>query len=492
MIHFIDIETGNIFDGHQPYCFWFDEGQSVGLNYVKQICFLSDKKEVKVRPSGIFKLLNLNPNSKTGLMAQETTTINDFEYKNLEDLVVTTPEYSSFGYVQRGLCVHMIYVLASSQDAGQFQEPLVIDGEEFLIGADFYNENELLKSNLENIGFEVPDTIQKAIYEQDIKEESRNNILLNRKYKELLLEYKNILMNKGSYNSLINSLNWFEYGDLVKLQEYWKVPEKDVYLRSDLTNFLTESMRDMLNYNIKTTYIGLYLALNKIKFDENGHLIYEDIPSTKVTVDGVDIFSAKLNRGLQRENRKANRMFQVGNSSVFVQDDKLSTDDKNLGEVTGSGSNWLRLDNLNILPEPIPQLEQVVTIYNKEELALKMALLGNFFATYFMPIHLDLIHSTIENIVFTNTIKMIDFNLFSRVDYIDSTQSFYSNIDSSKLYYLDNVSVGVDYYMDFVNRDLEGKTKYSDVEILGVEYLNKVRYASPDGVSTKFLPTFYS
>lgn len=177
---------------------------------------------------------------------------------------------------------------------------------------------------------------------------------------------------------------------------------------------------------------------------------------------------------------------------MFVQDDKLSTDDKNLGGVTGSGSNWLRLDNLNILPEPIPQLEQVVTIYNKEELALKMALLGNFFATYFMPIHLDLIHSTIENIVFTNTIKMIDFNLFSRVDYIDSTQSFYSNIDSSKLYYLDNVSVGVDYYMDFVNRDLEGKTKYSDVEILGVEYLNKVKYVSPDGKTDKFLPTFYS
>lgn len=491
MIHFIDIETGNIFDGHQPYCFWFDEGQSVGLNYVKQICFLSDKKEVKVRPSGIFKLLNLNPNSKAGLMAQETTTINDFEYKNLEDLVVTTPEYSSFGYVQRGLCVHMIYVLASSQDAGQFQEPLVIDGEEFLVGADFYNENELLKSNLENIGFEVPDTIQKAIYEQDIKEESRNNILLNRKYKELLIEYKNILMNKGSYNSLVNSLNWFEYGDLVKLQEYWKVPEKDVYLRSDLTNFLTESMRDMLNYNIKTTYIGLYLALNKIKYDENGHLIYEDIPSKKTTVGGVDLFSARLNRGLQKENARANRLFQVGASNVYVQDDNLSENAKNIGGETGAGSNWRRLGDLTILPEPIPQLEYISAMYSKEELALKMALLGNFFATYFMPIHLDLIHSTIENIVFTNTIKMIDFNNRSRIDYVHDTQSFYANLDSSKLYYLDNIRTGVDYYTDFANRDLEGKN-YGDVEILGVEYLGDVKIVSPDGVNESFLPVLYS
>lgn len=61
MIHFIDIQTGNIFDGHQPYCFWFDDSQSVGLNYIKQICFVSDKSTIMVElNSDVFKLLELN------------------------------------------------------------------------------------------------------------------------------------------------------------------------------------------------------------------------------------------------------------------------------------------------------------------------------------------------------------------------------------------------------------------------------------------------
>ena len=31
---------------------------------------------------------------------------------------------------------------------------------------------------------------------------------------------------------------------------------------------------------------------------------------------------------------------------------------------------------------------------------LKMTLLGNYFSTYFMPIHLDLLYSSVENIIF--------------------------------------------------------------------------------------------
>ena len=29
MIKFIDIETGNVFEGAKPYIHWYDEGQSV-------------------------------------------------------------------------------------------------------------------------------------------------------------------------------------------------------------------------------------------------------------------------------------------------------------------------------------------------------------------------------------------------------------------------------------------------------------------------------
>ena len=42
----------------------------------------------------------------------------------------------------------MLYIVGHSNESGECVETIKIDGEEFLIGADFYNENEILKKNL--------------------------------------------------------------------------------------------------------------------------------------------------------------------------------------------------------------------------------------------------------------------------------------------------------------------------------------------------------
>jgi hypothetical protein len=42
----------------------------------------------------------------------------------------------------------MLYIVGHSDVSGECVETIKIDGEEFLIGADFYNENEILKKNL--------------------------------------------------------------------------------------------------------------------------------------------------------------------------------------------------------------------------------------------------------------------------------------------------------------------------------------------------------
>ena len=46
-----------------------------------------------------------------------------------------------------------------------------------------------------------------------------NISLLEKKFKELLVNYWDVIANKGSYKSLINSIKWFEYGDILKLRD---------------------------------------------------------------------------------------------------------------------------------------------------------------------------------------------------------------------------------------------------------------------------------
>lgn len=341
---FIDINTGTAYCGDKPYVFWFEDGQSTNINYVKTICFYCDKQSVQIScNSPIFKLLEM-------LNIYTPVQINDHSYYNLEDLKRDT--LTSTGELVGDKYVHIIYILTQSLESGEVIDTFSIDDEEYFIGADFYNINEILKSNLKNLEIEIPESVQRAIYEKDIHEESNDNILLNRKYKELLMNYMDIVGKKGSYSSLINSLNWFEWGDLVRIEEAWKLKEPlNETLRLEMLNRdIDEYMMNAMSYISKSTYIGIYCALYNIKKDE-----YDD--------------------------------------------------------------------------EGNPVLDRIATKWSLDDLCLKMTLLGNFYSTFFMPIHLDLIHSTVESWVFTNAIKLLNAGHQSRLDTINLINTIELNIE---------------------------------------------------------------
>jgi hypothetical protein len=44
MIRFVDLETGNTFDGSTPYIFWMPGEQSTNIIYSLPICFITDKQ----------------------------------------------------------------------------------------------------------------------------------------------------------------------------------------------------------------------------------------------------------------------------------------------------------------------------------------------------------------------------------------------------------------------------------------------------------------
>ena len=496
MINFIDINTGKIFEGSKPYVFYFDERQSTGINYVKKILFISDVQYVKsiIANNSIFSIIDIKQAS------------ND-SYSDLTKM--KTNELLSSGYLYNGYYIHAIYILCQSGEEGTFIDDIRFQtqtGKELLtisVGAIFQGENEALKINLSNFGFEIPDQFQKAIYETNIHEDVSDNILINRKYKELLNENINILANKGSYKSLLNSLNWFEYGDLIKIQEYWKHNELDktVLSGTELNTFVSDKLKNLLLWSSKTTYIGIYYALNNIRYI-NDKLVYNNDYNKLISaenVNGVVLLPAELNTLLANSNKNFDRILQIGENGVTIQDyENPGTSpylDSNYMASKGSNFELIKAeDKMYLLDEPIPELFDVVDKWSKEDMMLKMALLGNFYATYFMPIHLDLIHSTVENIIYTNTIKVINFNKLDRNDYIDILDSVIcTNVNNDDVFYIKETGQLEVYSITPGNTyDLIDSWEKASEIILGVDLSSRDYLMNSEEYLKKYLSQYYN
>lgn len=466
MIDFIELKDGRIFNGNPPYVFWFENGQSVNLNYVRKVCFISNYSTVYAHlDSPVFSLLKLNQNipalNDPDIPGNQAEVINSKIYMDLANLKVT--KYTSIGVKYNNFYVHMIYIMANSKDAGEIRDKFYLidkDGRfEFEVGADFYIDNELLKNEMDNFDIRIPESIQKAIYDVDVHEESNDNITLNRKYKELLMNYWDIVANKGSYNSLQNSLAWFEWGDLVRIEELWKRHHENLgdYFLENLNRELdVEFTKQFLN-NSKTTCIGLYMALYNYIRLKNGEVEYETDNGRVLGADPDFFYPSDLERmtedDIEGEDYNRTPYSEMGidgvcvGNYVYIRYVKQSDDTYKMEEVLDfsqpgemvrvpSADEDMNLHTLifqtctrsvrphYIYQEPNPRLTHINARWQYLDLCLKMSLLGNFYSTYFMPIHMDLIHSTVEHWVFTNAIKVLHANRIDKYEKIEFGKPF--------------------------------------------------------------------
>lgn len=554
MIRFIDLTTGKVFNGdvvykdngsldvNSSYIHWFDDAQSVGMTYVQKICIISDKRRLDVHidikkdeelnigssnsNNVIFKLLDVNKISPSN-----TTYMNGIPYQDIKKLY-TTDFVSYGGAYTSNYYVHMIYFVAESPAAIEAKETFNItefkeivtrttiidpytseerevenstfeplDTYDFIIGADFYDAREEMKIGVANFGLELPESVQKAIYTSNVHEDAIDNILLNRKYKELLMNSIDILGNKGSYASMSNALNWFEYPDILKIKEFWKHDEygRTIYSDQEFTQQLTRAARESLVNYTKSTYMGIYCALQQIV--KNGdQLVYEreryPMTSWKRNVSQ-QILNASLDKSLANNgdgSGKVRQNLQIGIGESYINPFTKPLADKNnkiildkdgyiivanvedhvdLSEdkkVMPEGANFKLLESMykkmeRFIGEPVPELEMVVLHWSKLDMSIKMALLGNFFETYFMPVHLDLIHSTIEDVVYTNAMKIISSGQIGRTDDIIHNAQIKCNIKDGQVFMLGDVKVQANsntpYVREYLGPNVSyGKNKY--------------------------------
>lgn len=295
MIQFFDIKTGETYNGDYPYIHWA-EPFSIGVIRYKELFFLADNETVKVginKPedwnfalysSTPVKISHLETNKEGQLVEIAEDPNVEYDLNNFTDIRAHAVGSATLTGQRLGdKYAFQLLIICKSDVEGEFIEDFTIDGQTFRIGAEFWGENESLRVNLANQGTELPELIGRAIYDADLYEDNPDWVLLNRKFRELLIQHMDVMDNKGSYESLFNALKWFEYQDLVELREVWKfqTPDGTKYYDRPVDTFITEEAKTRMFNSAKTTYFALRQLKRTISGTEDKEI---EVPVQKINI----------------------------------------------------------------------------------------------------------------------------------------------------------------------------------------------------------------
>ncbi len=154
-------------------------------------------------------------------------------------------------------------------------------------------EDERLKVLLNNLGSQLQDSDFMLFKSHDISEQAPDQVLLNQKRKELLLELHNIKPFVGTYKAILNAIDFFGY-DKITLKEYWINVDKSENNFGKLhaipvpnASVRGEMIRKRLKFKVpsstkkKTSRFSLVYRLN----ETNGMYDQWDIPKVTETFD---------------------------------------------------------------------------------------------------------------------------------------------------------------------------------------------------------------
>lgn len=263
-----------------------------------------------------------------------------------------------------------IYVFSYSTEPASWITNIIIhiknnDAEEWgsiSVGAKYVEENEILNINLNNLGIKLPKDILHAIYDTPYNNEVFDENVWNKKLKEYLMNYMEIHVENGNFNSAIKSLKWFGYGDKITISKLFKTDNdlKTQYVRDyfDLSNDLLSSYD---NFKQKAV-ISLNMIANEELKDEDGKFV-------KVKQDFSDDF--------------------YGEEKPVMIDLFKSFRTKDVG--IGKTEKWKYI-------APFYK-------YSFNEMALKIACLKDYYQEEFLPLHMSVNSASLQYKTYMDDIK---------------------------------------------------------------------------------------
>lgn len=404
------------------YVFWLNDNLKYRLSinnyYIKPIYFIyeiDDPKDLVINiyfnNSAVYKLLSpiaiqdkiskldslddiVKFDSDSSIIKSSITEDDVYAVKIEEEFNNDTHRYSLFP----------IYVLGTTEEEGTWLSNLMIyikDGSKetwcpITIGGMFVNEYEELIINGENMGISLPKDILKSIYSESIYNDEYNVELYNEKLKEYLINYMGIRGELGNYNSAINSLNWFGYGDKISISKLLKT-DNDIQTQYIRNYFHLEDdvLKSFETFKLDSL-ISLMILINR-ELDETYPIDFERE------------FLMGENKPKLLDLLTYYEKIKIGNHDMEIEDD----------------------------PEKYFYWKPYFD-FAFNELGIKLSCLKYYYKKYFLPIHLNVHVASLGQRVFANDTK------FSAYSNINISQPLVTNYgDDIDLEFTGN---GVHYY----------------------------------------------
>jgi hypothetical protein len=160
---------------------------------------------------------------------------------------------------------------------------------EILLYGEGEEEDERLRDLLQSMGQDLLPSDSIIFDTSDVNEQLPDWSLINRKRKELLLEFSNIFPYVGSYKALVNIIKYFGYQNL-RMKEYWlNIDQTSTYygkykqinitdIFDESANYITSGLVPSKIYK-KTNKFGLYydITVPSGDYDEDGVPIAEEV-----------------------------------------------------------------------------------------------------------------------------------------------------------------------------------------------------------------------
>lgn len=329
------------------------------------------------------------------------------------------------------------YVVGNVSEEGTWLTNVLInvDNKQYCpitVGGSFYNEQEELKINAENMGIFLPKDIIKTFYDKSFYDENIDMALWNSKIKEYLMNYMKIYGERGNFRNILLSLKWFGYGDKIEISKLLKTDNEFIeqYINDQFSVY-----NDMLNNYLlfkNTTYITLSLKGICYSQDEYDQYNFNDVFWGEAKPKLIDLFSTCVNK---------------------------------------------KIDETDI--------EYIVPYYDFcfNELGLKLSALQYYFEKYFLPLHIKIFRTSITNQCFSSDIKML-----STVSQHITANSVCLEDTSVLINFPINDTIWVStqtHYIDDNFNEFNNYIKRDDKILNNIYYLNDICFSIPIDFSSK-------
>lgn len=293
------------------------------------------------------------------------------------------------------------YVLGNVKEAGVWMTNLLITlslGNRNIycpitVGGTYVDEQEALVINGKNMGIDLPKDICRALYNISFWNEIPDLSLWNQKIKEYLLNYMKLKGERGNFQSAIQALKWFGYGDKLSLSA------------------LIQTDNQVINQYICDNFDLNFDVINEFRYFRYSTLLSLSIP------------------GIIEDPYGETNDFEWNN------------------EFWGEGKPKLH-DRFSEYIEPkkydegdIPFLRPYYD-WTFNEIGLKLCALKYYYKKYFLPIHLSIHRASITNQCFANDIKILNTasNLITEKSFYAGDDNFYVKFDDSNVVWMEDTT----------------------------------------------------